>query len=599
MTTEGALLGQRYALGRTLGIGGMAEVFLAEDTRLGREVAVKVLRADLARDPSFHQRFRQEAQAAASLTAPTIVSVYDTGEDVVDGSRVPWIVMEHVEGRTLREVLTAEGRLLPQRALEVTADICSALQVAHEAGIVHRDVKPGNVMLLRSGEVKVMDFGIASAAAGGSATVTQAGGVTGTAAYLSPEQARGEHVDARSDVYSTGCLLYELITGSVPFTGDSPVAVAYQHVREDPVPPSDWDPSLTADIDAVVLKAMAKNPAARYATAGAMSEDLLRAAAGMPVAAPAVLPVGTVLPEQGRPRDAKRQKRAIAYGLFAVVLLGVALAVGLIVKNVLSDPSSLVGAPDVVGRSQQQAETVLARSGLVMRVLDQKFDEAPLGTVLAQSPVSQIMLPVGGVVDVTLSFGPEQTIVPTVVGLQQRDATGLLTGSKLSVSQIVPRDGNFRPGQVLEVLPPAGTNLPADGAVQLVVATGQVDVPVTIGKTQQQAEAALRGQFFNVGVKLRADPGPPGVVLDQAPLAGKATRQTTVVITVSELPPPPPPPSPEPTPTPSPSPSPSPTASASPGPSGSPQPSRSPSRSPSPPPVRPSPTPVRPSPPAA
>ncbi len=580
MTTQGTLLGNRYTLGRTLGIGGMAEVFLAEDTRLGREVAVKVLRADLAREPAFHERFRREAQAAASLSAPTIVSVYDTGEDVVDGSRVPWIVMEHVEGRTLREVLTSEGRLLPQRALEVAADICSALQVAHEAGIVHRDVKPGNVMLLRSGEVKVMDFGIASAAAAGSATVTQSSGVIGTAAYLSPEQARGEHVDGRSDVYSTGCLLYELITGSVPFSGDSPVAVAYQHVREDPVPPSDWDASLSDDIDAVVLKAMAKNPAARYATAAEMGEDLLRAAAGMPVAAPAFVPAGTVLPAQARRRDGERRNRVIAYSVFALVLLGVALTIGLVAKNVLTDRSNLVAAPKVVGESQQQAEALLAAVGLTGRVVDQSFDPASLGTVLTQSPVSQILVQVGGAVDLTVSLGPEQSVVPVVVGMSQQSATKLLTAGKLKVSQIVPRDGNFPPGQVLEVVPAAGTNLEANATVQLVVATGQVEVPFTVGMPQSQAEQTLRAQFFNVGVKLQADPGPPGVVLDQSPLNGTATRQSTVVITVSEPLPPPPPTSPSPSPTPSPTPSVS--ATPSPNPSGSASPSTVPSASPSP-----------------
>src|SRR6185312_14710530 len=230
-------LGGRYELGHVLGRGGMAEVYIAHDTRLGRTVAVKTLRVDLARDPSFQTRFRREAQSAASLNHPSIVAVYDTGEDHSDGVVTPYIVMEHVEGRTLRDVLASEGRLLPQRALEITAQICAALEQAHRAGIVHRDIKPGNVMLTPSGEVKVMDFGIARAMTGSSSTMTQTAAVIGTAHYLSPEQARGEHVDARSDIYSTGCLLYELLTGGPPFSGDSAVAVAYQHVREDPVPP--------------------------------------------------------------------------------------------------------------------------------------------------------------------------------------------------------------------------------------------------------------------------------------------------------------------------------------------------------------------------
>jgi serine/threonine protein kinase len=248
--SEPQLLGGRYELHSPIGHGGMAEVFCGADVRLGRDVAVKVLRADLARDPAFQNRFRREAQAAASLNAPSIVSVFDTGEDEAG---VPYIVMEYVEGKTLRDLLLEEGRLLPERALEITADVCAALEVAHAAGIVHRDIKPANVMVNGMGEVKVMDFGIARAMSDASSAMTQTAAVIGTAAYLSPEQARGEHVDLRSDLYSTGCLLYELVTGGPPFTGDSAVAVAYQHVREDPVPPSAYDETLSPEVDAVIL----------------------------------------------------------------------------------------------------------------------------------------------------------------------------------------------------------------------------------------------------------------------------------------------------------------------------------------------------------
>src|SRR5436189_1010632 len=238
----------------------MAEVLRGRDTRLGRDVAVKTLRADLARDPAFQARFRREAQSAASLNHPAVVAVYDTGEDeTAEGGSAPYIVMEYVDGRTLRNVLQTDGRLLPDRALEITRDVLGALDYSHRAGIIHRDIKPGNVMLARTGEVKVMDFGIARAVSDAQATMTQTAQVIGTAQYLSPEQAKGEKVDARSDLYSTGCLLYELLTGEPPFTGDSPVAVAYQHVRENPKPPSQVDSAVTPAMDAIVLKSLAKN----------------------------------------------------------------------------------------------------------------------------------------------------------------------------------------------------------------------------------------------------------------------------------------------------------------------------------------------------
>src|SRR6204780_4770064 len=284
--TQPRLLGGRYELDGVVGRGGMAEVYRARDIRLDRIVAVKTLREDLARDQTFQARFRREAQSAASLNHPSIVAVYDTGEDNSGSSHVPFIVMEYVDGRTIRDLLRANRRLLPERALEITDGILRSLDYSHRNGIVHRDIKPGNVMLNRQGEIKVMDFGIARATSDAQATMTQTAQVIGTAQYLSPEQARGERVDARSDLYSVGCLLYELLTGRPPFTGDSPVAIAYQHVRENPIPPSRVDPELPGWADPIVLRAMAKDPADRYQSAGEMRNDIQRAASGMPVSAP-------------------------------------------------------------------------------------------------------------------------------------------------------------------------------------------------------------------------------------------------------------------------------------------------------------------------
>src|SRR5215204_2647743 len=291
MTSSPTTVGGRYELGEPLGRGGMAEVRRAVDQRLGRSVAVKQLRTDLAIDPTFQARFRREAQSAAGLNHPTIVAVYDTGEEIdpLSGVSIPYIVMELVEGPTLRDVLRDGRKILPERALELTQGVLDALSYSHKAGIVHRDIKPANVMLTPNGGVKVMDFGIARAVADTSATMTQTAAVIGTAQYLSPEQARGETVDARSDLYSTGCLLYELLVGHPPFVGDSPVSVAYQHVREDPKAPSDINREVSPDVDAIVLKALAKNPLNRYQSAQEMRADALRAVSGRPVLATPVM----------------------------------------------------------------------------------------------------------------------------------------------------------------------------------------------------------------------------------------------------------------------------------------------------------------------
>jgi serine/threonine protein kinase len=287
------ILGRRYELDSIVGRGGMAEVFRARDIRLGRIVAVKTLREDLAADARFQARFRREAQSAASLNYPSIVGVYDTGEDTSGPTPVPYIVMEYVDGVTLRDLLRDNGRMLPERAAEIADGVLQALEYSHHSGIVHFDIKPGNVMLTRNRKVKVMGFGIAKAVSDARADSTDPDMVIGTAQYLSPEQALGKRTDARSDLYSTGCLLYELLTGRPPFLGDSPVAIAYQHVRENPVAPSRLDPEIPTWADSIVLKAMAKEPAQRYQSAAEMRVDIQRALSGIPEVA-AAPPVGAV-----------------------------------------------------------------------------------------------------------------------------------------------------------------------------------------------------------------------------------------------------------------------------------------------------------------
>ena len=567
---EPRLLGGRYEVGEPIGSGGMADVFRGVDVRLGRDVAVKVLRADLARNPSFQARFRREAQAAAALNAPSIVSVFDTGEDETG---VPYIVMEFVDGRTLRDVVLTEGRLLPQRALEVTADVCAALDAAHAAGIVHRDIKPANVMLTPTGEVKVMDFGIARAASDASTAMTQTAAVIGTAAYLSPEQARGEHVDARSDIYSTGCLLFELITGTPPFTGDSPVAVAYQHVREDPPAPSEYDETLSPAIDAVVLKALAKNPANRYQSAAEMQADLLRARAGEQVLATPVLEPPPVLAPAAavqayRIEERRSVLRGVAYGLFGLVLLGIVIGIALMVRALLGGGEGLVTTPAVVGLQQTEAVEMLADAGLTVGEVTERFDpKKPFGEVLEQSPAGDILTEAGSAVSLTISKGVEMTIVPVeAVNVSREEAEVVLAERKLVVGDVVTRDGNIPAGTVLALSPPPGTQVPAGSPVALTVASGDVQVPDVRGKSLEEAVAELQKSGFSVGIEYREDPGPVDRVLDQSPVNQLAPRGSDVRILVSKEP------EPEPSPTPTPSAPPPSTPPAQPQPSPAPSP---------------------------
>ena len=575
---KATLLGGRYQLGETLGVGGMAEVLLARDTRLGRDVAVKLLRSELAGDPTFIARFRREAQAAASLNHPNVVSVYDTGED----ASVPYIVMEYVEGRTLREVLRSEGRMLPDRALEIVADVCAALDYSHVAGIVHRDIKPANVMLTPAGIVKVMDFGIARATT--SQTMTQTAAVLGTAQYLSPEQARGEHIDARSDVYSTGCLLYELLTQTPPFTGDSPVAVAYQHVREDPELPSSRVSGIEPAIDAIVLKAMAKNPGNRYQTASEFRDDLLRAAAGRPVAATPILraeddattlltPISaaTVLPPSAPPN---RIGRGAAYGLLALAVLLVFGAAALIARSLTDDGATgLIRMPDLLGKTEEQARALVEGAGLeVGEVQRQAVDPSkkttqPPGEVIDQDPLGLIRVRAGASVKIVVSDGVRKVRVPNILGVQLDVARGELADLQLAISRVDSVDGDRRAGEVLAVNPPAGTELEAGSKVIVAVASGKVVVPDVVGLLEDEATSQLRAAGFRVRVEqeVRADQ-PPGTVVRMNP-AGKTKAESgsEVVIVVAVEPAaapsptpepqpsePPPPPSPEPSPTPTP-----------------------------------------------
>src|SRR4051794_3897070 len=422
-------IGGRYELGELLGRGGMAEVRKGTDVRLGRTVAVKRLRTDLASDPTFQARFRREAQSAASLNHPSIVSVYDTGEEMSsDGTNVaqPYIVMEYVAGRTLRDIIREGRKILPERALEITSGVLAALDYSHRAGIIHRDIKPGNVMLTPSGDVKVMDFGIARAVSDASSTMTQTAAVVGTAQYLSPEQARGENVDSRSDVYSTGCLLYELLTGRPPFVGDSPVAVAYQHVREQAPPPSSLDEDLTPELDAIVMKSLAKSVGDRYPSAAAMKADIDRYLAGKPVQAPAVVPLaatGFIPPDTStqytqveEPVDDEPERKRRGPLILLLLLLA-----ALIVAALVFGPKLFKAAPEkqavptITGLTRAQAENTIQESGLAVgEVSTAASKEVAEGRVISQTPDAGNQVDPDSKVDFVVSTGKPEIPLPDV-----------------------------------------------------------------------------------------------------------------------------------------------------------------------------------------
>jgi serine/threonine-protein kinase len=572
MTAQARLLGGgRYQVGELLGYGGMAEVHRGRDLRLGRDVAIKTLRSDLARDAIFQLRFRREAQNAAALNHPAIVAVYDTGEEHgPSGEELPYIVMEFVNGRTLKEVLGAEGRLMPRRALEIVADICSALEFSHRHGIIHRDIKPGNVMLTQTGQVKVMDFGIARALASGASTMTQTSAVIGTAQYLSPEQARGEAVDARSDVYATGCVIYELLCGHPPFVGDNPVSVAYQHVREDPRAPSESNRDVTPAIDAIVLKALSKNPANRYQSAGEMRADLLRAAAGRPVMATPVMrddertamiasPTASRSGPPTRPvaRVGTPPRRNNSWVAVALTLLGVlavaALAVGLYVAN----HKTAVPVPDIQGRSAAEAETLLTRAKLKAKPSEFHDLACAQNKVADQTPAANAQVEPGTVVEYRICLGPGQTRVPPLVNLTKDDATTQLSNVHLK-PKFVDVDSDKDAGVVVSSNPAPGATVQENSEVTVNISKGnRRKVPDVGGKSEADAKAMISAAGFKVNVVLKEtnDATQVGLVTGQNPdgdtLADPGRTTVNIFVGKASTPPPSTTPSAGPTPTPS------------------------------------------------
>ncbi len=496
----------RYELHRRIGRGGMAEVFLARDQLLDRPVAIKVLFPEFAGDPNFVERFRREAQAAANLNHPNIVGVYDWGK--VSGTY--YIVMEYVDGRTVSDIVRTEGPLHPNRAADVAADVASALSFAHRNGVVHRDIKPGNILLTQQGMVKVADFGIARAiAAGVEENLTQTGSVMGTATYFSPEQAQGHDVDPRSDLYSLGVVMYEMVSGKPPFSGTSPVAIAYKHVQETPTPLRDVAPTVPAGYEAITHRLLAKDPADRYESGEDLRADLRRFRQGQPVLAPALAGVGdgaeaatqltpalagaptaataaTRTPPRGYPdatRDAPRShRRGALFFVILFLLLGVLGGLLYVFAQVLGvNEKTQVTVPNVIGSPYPQAQVTLQNNGLKVVRKDVPSD-ATTGNVIAQSPKPKAKADEGSRVTVLVSTGPGQITVPDVVGQDQATALRQLLAAGFKAENInFGRDfSDERPeGTVIQSEPAAGTSVKKGSTISVIISAGPQPPPST------------------------------------------------------------------------------------------------------------------------
>ncbi len=540
----GSVFGGRYRIREKVGSGGMSDVYLADDLTLNRPVAVKVLHPEYARDPGYIQRFRYEAQAAANLNHPNIVSVYDWGNE----GEAYYIVMEYVEGRELKDLLREQGAFAPERAAEVAAEIAAALQFAHRRNLVHRDIKPQNVIITPAGQVKVMDFGIARAASG--TGITQTGVVMGTAQYIAPEQAQGLSVDGRADIYSLGIVLYEMLTGRVPFDDENPLTVAYRQVRDDPVPPSVIAPGMPPAMEAIVMKALAKNPANRYQTAQEFKADLLRFLEGMPVSATPVMPAAAA-PAATAPAAATaaapvapavlpppsgRKTPAWAWALaITLVLLG---ATGIILALALTGRQPMVDVPNLIGKTESEARSALEAVGLKLEIKEEQYivreGETP-DVVVSQDPENGKRIARGKAVSVVMT---RELRVPELVGLSSGQALSRLSdsGLKAEVRQ-KPTRKESEVDVVLSQSPSKGTLTTPGNTVTIEVGAllSRVTVPNVKGKTAEEAESLLSDKKLVVSkVEQPSETVKKGYVIDQSPASGATVYEgDTVTIFVS------------------------------------------------------------------
>jgi len=540
--------GNRYEVQREIAHGGMADVYLARDLTLDRVVAIKVLSAELSRDPSFVERFRLEAQAAGNLNHPNVVAVYDWGQE----ASTSYIVMEYVEGHTLRDLIHSQHRVPPAQTADIGAEIAAALAFAHQAGVVHRDVKPGNVLITPAGQVKVTDFGIARAdgAAGG---LTRTGAVMGTATYFSPEQAQGLPVDGRSDVYSLGVVLYEMATGRPPFTGENPVTVAYQHVRE-PVPPLDPAAAVPPDLERIILTCLAKDPLERYQSADDLRADLLRLRRGQPVVGgPVTAAVASVDPTRavaaaapppaGPPPAGTTGGRGRGWAIALVVALGlvVAAVVGWLIFGLFQgdDGKATVTVRSVIDLPFAEARSRLEAQGLEVKVV-RRVDDRPVGTVIGQDPGAGEKVDRGSTVKLTVSAGQGTKEVPAVAGQSVEEAQRILTELGFTTTTKEEASENVSAGTVIGTLPAAGKRADVGSQVTIVVSTGQpaVTMPNVVGQDQVAATQTLVGAGLSVQKRTTASSTvPSGDVVSTDPTAGAtAHRGDQVTIVVSSGP---------------------------------------------------------------